>query len=128
MTATRTLRANDTTFQGRRPRWVFFISRSDQLVALAARHAVPTICPFRGFTTAGGLMSYGVSLPDQYRRFGEYTGRILNGEKPADLQPTKFERRAGLFSRPPAIVSHRSPSYIAAQAVTRVTVKKVQTK
>jgi putative ABC transport system substrate-binding protein len=89
----------DTAFQGRTAALVvgpdgFFISRSDQLVALAARHAVPTICPFREFTTAGGLMSYGVSLPDQFRRFGLYTGRILNGEKPADLpviQPTKFE-------------------------------------
>jgi putative ABC transport system substrate-binding protein len=72
----------------------FFINRSDQLVALAVRHAVPTMYPFRGFTAAGGLMSYGVSLPDQYRQLGAYTGKILQGAKPADLpvlQPTKFE-------------------------------------
>ena len=72
----------------------FFIGRSDQLVALAARHAVPTIYPFREFTAAGGLLSYGVSLPDLYRQVGVYTGKILQGAKPADmpvLLPTKFE-------------------------------------
>jgi putative ABC transport system substrate-binding protein len=72
----------------------FFIGRSNQLVALAARHAVPTIYPFREFTAAGGLLSYGASLPDLYRQVGVYTGKILQGAKPADmpvLQPTKFE-------------------------------------
>ena len=63
----------------------FFIGRSDQLVALAARHAVPTIYPFREFTAAGGLLSYGVSLPDLYRQVGVYTGKILQGAKPADM-------------------------------------------
>ena len=60
----------------------FFIARRDQLVALAAREAVLAIYPFREFTVAGGLMSYGASLPDQYRQVGNYTGKILQGAKP----------------------------------------------
>jgi putative ABC transport system substrate-binding protein len=63
----------------------FFSGQSAQLAALALRHAVPTISPYREFVTAGGLMSYGGSLIDQYRLVGVYVGRILNGEKPADL-------------------------------------------
>ena len=72
----------------------FFSGQSAQLAALALRHAMPTISPYREFVTAGGLMSYGGSLIDQYRLVGVYVGRILKGEKPADLpvqQVTKVE-------------------------------------
>jgi putative ABC transport system substrate-binding protein len=72
----------------------FFTSRRDQIVPLTIRHAIPTIFAWREFTTAGGLMSYGPSLRAAYGQAGIYTGRILNGAKPADLQvvqSTAFE-------------------------------------
>ena len=72
----------------------FFISKSEQLAGLTIRYAVPAIFPYRTFTDAGGLMSYGGSYTDSYRLSGVYTGRILKGEKPANLpvqQATKVE-------------------------------------
>jgi putative tryptophan/tyrosine transport system substrate-binding protein len=73
---------------------VFFDTKSEQLAALTLRHAVSAIFQFRPFVVAGGLMSYGSNETDNYRLLGTYTGRVLKGEKPADLpvvQSTKVE-------------------------------------
>src|SRR5262249_21777173 len=78
------LLANDTFWSGRR----------QLFIALAARHAIPVMYPARDAVAAGGLMSYDASAEDSFRQVGTYVGRILKGEKPADLpvlQPTKFE-------------------------------------
>jgi putative ABC transport system substrate-binding protein len=72
----------------------FFVVRAKQIGALAARHGLPAIYPRREFAEAGGLMSYSDSIAEMYQGLGNYAGRILNGDKPADLpvfQPTKFE-------------------------------------
>ncbi len=70
------------------------ISYRNHLVALAARHSVPSVYGLRDFASAGGLLSYGADIADAYRQVGVYVARILKGTKPTDLpviQPTKFE-------------------------------------
>ena len=72
----------------------FLLSRRNQIIALAARHGIPTIYGFREYSADGGLMSYGNNIADAFRRAGVYTARILKGDKPADLpveRTTKFE-------------------------------------
>jgi putative ABC transport system substrate-binding protein len=74
----------------------FFNTRSERLGALSLRHAVPTIYQNREFVAAGGLLSYGASLSDAYRLVGIYTGRVLKGEKPADL-PVQQQTKVDFF-------------------------------
>jgi putative ABC transport system substrate-binding protein len=75
---------------------LFFLSRRDRLVALAARHSVPAIYPWREAAVAGGLMSYASSQADTYRQVAIYTARVLKGDKPADL-PVQQSIKVGLI-------------------------------
>jgi putative ABC transport system substrate-binding protein len=70
----------------------FFSSNRMQIVALAAQHRVPALYCERDFAEAGGLMSYGPNIPEQYRQLGNYVGRILSGQKPGDLSVTRATR------------------------------------
>ncbi len=77
----------------------FFDSQRERIVALASRHGVAALYAWREYVLAGGLMSYGTDLPDSYRQAAMYAGRILKGEKPANLpvmQPTKFHLAVNL--------------------------------
>ena len=75
-----------------------FSGKSAELAALASRHAMPTISPYREFVTAGGLMSYGGNVTELYRLVGLYTGRVLKGEKPADLPVQQVDETSSWLS------------------------------
>ena len=86
-------------------------NRRKQIIALAARHALPTIYPFREFAADGGLISYGNNVPDTFRQGGVYAGRILKGDKPADL-PVDSVHQVRIRAQPQDRESdgHRDPA------------------
>ena len=98
----------------------FLVSRRNQIIALAARHIIPTIYGFRGDYADGGLISYGNDIPDAFRRAGVYTGRIIKGDKSADLpveRTTKFELVINLKTA--KTFRHIIPTGSAADAPTK---------
>jgi putative tryptophan/tyrosine transport system substrate-binding protein len=102
------------------PSDVFLITREEQLASLALHHRIPAVSQTRAFTVAGGLMSYAGSTLDDYRQAGIYTGRVLKGEKPADLpvqQTTKVELIVNLRTAPPDIGAGLAPRGDKARAV-----------
>ena len=99
---------------------IFLSTRRDQLVALSARHGIPTIYPWRDAVIAGGLMSYGIVLSESYRHAGSYVGRILKGAKPAELpvvQPTKFALAVNLKTAKALIINVPQTLLVAADEV-----------
>jgi putative ABC transport system substrate-binding protein len=93
-----------------------------QLIAQASQHKIPAIYFFNGFTASGGLISYGASFPAVYRRMGAYVGKILKGEKPADLpveQPTKFDLSINLRTAR-SLGLNVPPSMLARRRVDRI--------
>jgi hypothetical protein len=102
------------------PSDVFLITQEEQLASLALHHRIPAVSQTRAFTVAGGLMSYAGSTLDDYRQAGVYTGRVLKGEKPADLpvqQTTKVELIVNLRTAPPDIGAGLAPRGDKARAV-----------
>ena len=75
-----------------------FSGKSAELAALASRHSVPTISPYREFVTAGGLMSYGGSVTELYRLVGVYTGRVINGEKRSIYRCSRSQNSTSLLT------------------------------
>jgi putative tryptophan/tyrosine transport system substrate-binding protein len=94
----------------------FFLLRREQIVALAAGHAIPAFCPLRGFTECGGLISYGAAVGSLFQQLGAYAARILMGAKPDDLpieQNTKYDLVINLktakalgLTVPPSLLAH----------------------
>jgi hypothetical protein len=89
----------------------FFVSHREQLAALTLRHAMPAVFPYREFAAAGGLMSYGSDISDSYRLAGVYTGRILKGDKPAEL-PVQQADEVELYIKDRQDARHHRPQHV----------------